>query len=220
MLKHIAVGAAVALLSTTCLFGQIFGPQTATALIPATGPNQLNTLPSCLIMTAQVAAPGAASSSFPGFLTLFSPSSTWAYECDGTVSGVAPGLVSFVGSFEGGANQPFALGITVVPGSRSCGGAAGACMTSGSLFATTTTPYGLLHLDLTDLTLVHDSISGPDATLNAFGSYTLVGSFEVNTAANGGAEQRLAIQGICADPTSPSGFLLSACLNLDQWVSN
>jgi len=194
---------------------------TPTALIPASGFNQLNTFQSCLIMTASVQGPGQASNPFPGFLSLFSPSSTWAYTCDANQTGVAAGSIAYVGVFEGTALQPFAIGITAVSGSLACGGGT-PCMTQGSLFNTSFTPYGILHLDPNNLVLAIDGINnpnGPVGVLNQFGQFPLVGSVTVDTAANGGAEQRFAVQGLCADPSSPNGFTLSACLNIDQWVS-
>lgn len=209
----------VVLLSRTVLTAQA---PTPTELFPAVGLNQLNTTPSCLIMSASVQGPGQTSNAFPGFLSLFSPSSTWAYTCDGSQTGVSAGSISYVGTFEGTPFMPFAIGITAIPGSLACGGPSGTpCMTGGTLFNTSFTPHGILHLDLNALTLIIDGINnpGPVGTLNLFGQYPLVGAIDVDTAANGGAEQRIAIQGLCANPGAPSGFTLSACLNVDQWVS-
>lgn len=198
-------------------------PPTPVAVFPGSFTlTQVNTFESCLIVTAAgVQAPGMDFAAFPGVLTIFSPSTTFAYTCDGTVTGAAPGLLSYpLVTIEGTAMQPFALGLSVVPSGLPCGGAAMTpCMSGGSLFNNQITPYGRYHL--TAPTVILDGISANHPNpgfLNAFGRYTLGGTLTVDTVANGGAEKRLAIQVIVADPAAAAGLTLSACLNVDQWV--
>lgn len=195
---------------------------TPTAVLPSPG-SQANSAPACLVMSGSVQAPGALSQGFPGGLGLWDPSTTFAYQCDGTQTGVPSGALAYVGFLEGGANQPFALGVSEIPASLTCGGPAGQpCMTQPSLFNSIPTPYGLFHLGL-NFSIIMDGIDPThpvQASLNFIGRYTLIGNFPVNTAANGGVEKRLAVQILVADPGAANGFTLSACLNVDQWVAN
>jgi len=196
-------------------------PPTPTAVFDASS-SQSNTTPSCLVMQATVQAPGMATSPFPGAIGIFSPSRTFAFTCDGTLSGVAPGVLTYVGQIEGGGQMPFLLAVDLVTPGIPCGGSSGSsCLTGGSLFGTTPTPFGLYHRGATPLILL-DGIAGlaPPASLNFFGRFLLAGSFAVDTVANGGGEVRLGLQALVADPGSMSGFTLTACLNVDQWVEN
>ena len=195
---------------------------TPTAILTSPG-SQANTAGACLVMSSSVQAPGALLQGFPGALGLWDPSTTFAYQCDGTQTGVSPGGVAYVGYLEGGGNQPFALAVSEIPAALTCGGPAGQpCMTQPSLFNSIPTPYGLFHLGL-NFSIIMDGIDPThpvQVSLNFIGRYTLIGNFPVDTAANGGTERRLAVQTLVADPGAANGFTLSACLTVDQWVSN
>lgn len=195
---------------------------TPTAVLTSPG-SQANTAPACLVMSGSAMAPGGLAQGFPGSIGLWDPSTTFAFQCDGSQTGVAPGGVGYIGYVGGGNNQPFALGVAQIPSAFTCGGPAGTpCMTQASLFSSIPTPYGLFHLGL-NFSIVMDGTNAShpvQSSLNPIGRYTLVGSFPVNTVANGGTEGRLAVQALVADPAAATGLTLSACLNVDQWVSN
>jgi hypothetical protein len=55
--------------------------------------------------------------------------------------------------------------------------------------------------------------------LNAAAQFPLNGSFAIDPFTFGGPEPRLAVQALVLDPTAASGFTLSACLTIDQWVN-
>ncbi|MAG56974.1 MAG: hypothetical protein CMJ83_11825 [Planctomycetes bacterium] len=194
--------------------------QTPTAVFDAVN-SQVNTAPSCLVMLASVVAPGNTSSSFPGFMGFFSPSKTFAYTCDGTVTGAAPGTLAYSGRIEGNANMPFLLAVGLITTGIPCGGAAGPCMTGGSLFSDVLTPSGRYHLGANP-TILLDGIAGlaPPASLFFNGQYPIFGNIVVDTVANGGQDLRLAVQGLTVDPSAASGFTFTACLNIDQWIEN
>ena len=206
----------------TLTIGAAAQSPTPTAILPSPG-SQMNTGPSCLVMSGSVQAPGSTSQGFPGSLSLFDPSTTFAYQCDGTQTGTSPGALAYVGFAEGGTNQPFALAVAELPAALPCGGTTGqACMSQPSLFSSIPTPYGLFHLGL-NFSIIMDGIDPNhpvQASLNFVGRYTLIGSVLVDTAANGGAGKRLAVPLLVANPSAPNGFTLSACLNVDQWVAN
>jgi len=184
--------------------------------------SQLNTPQSCLIMSARATAPGALPSPVVPILGLFSPSGTFAAVCDGGVTGMPPGSLDLFATVEGGANQPFLLAVSVVTGSLSCGGPSNLpCLTGPSLFNSIATPMGLYHLDLQPF-IVLDGLGlgtgAPPAVLGTMGTFPLPASLALDTAANSGAEKRLAIQVATADPTHPAGVRLSSCFNCDQGV--
>ncbi|HMS17768.1 MAG TPA: hypothetical protein PKA37_13070, partial [Planctomycetota bacterium] len=86
---------------------------TPVAVFPQAG-SQVNTIPSCLIMTAAAQAPARTTAFFPSSMTIFSPSTTFAYECLGTPGTTTPGTFSYFGAVEGGAPfLPFLLAIAV-----------------------------------------------------------------------------------------------------------
>ena len=183
--------------------------------------SQVNTLPSCLICTASVQAPGYTTTFFFPSMTLFTPSSTFAYTCDGN-AGSATGTLTHYATAEGAApNYPFILAAALEPATTTCGGPASVpCMTGPSLFSNIPTPHGLYHLGPNPIFIL-DGIAGlaPPAFLNANRQYSLFGSYPIDPAGYGGPEPRLAVQLLTFDPSAPSGYLLSAALVIEQWVS-
>ena len=102
-----------------------------------------------------------------------------------------------------------------------CGGFAGwPCMTGPLLFSSVALPgVGTYHLTPTPIILL-DGIFGtaPPAFLDGSGTLPLSATITVDTVTNGGVEQNFAIQAAIVDPSAPSGFSLTACLTVSQWV--
>jgi hypothetical protein len=195
--------------------------QTPVATLPSPG-SQINTLESCLIAFAQVQAPGATTSPFTFILGLFSPSSTFAYECDGSVSGAAPGSMSLIMTVEAAPNAPFIMAASIIPSAISCGGpTATPCLANATLLSSIPTPLGTYHLDAAPIIILdgfNPSGTVAPGIVGPFGQTQITPILNVDTAVNGGQEARYAVQILTADATAPAGATFSACLNIDQWV--
>jgi hypothetical protein len=116
--------------------------------------------------------------------------------------------------------MPLALVVGIQPGSMTCGGFAGwPCMTGPLLLGTSSTPWGLHHLGNNPIFIL-DGIFGtaPPAGTGPGGVLPVAGTGIIDTITNGGVEMSFAIQALVADPLSPSGASLSACLTVSQWV--
>jgi hypothetical protein len=184
--------------------------------------SQANSLRACLIVSAaNLQAPGYAPVPFIFVMSFLSGSRTLAYTCPAGATVPSAGSATINVTLEGTANAPFILAVSVVPGSRPCGGPQFVpCMATPTLFSSTASPFGIYHLGASPI-LVLDGVSpGPNpGSISPQGSYPLNATVPIGTAANGGIEQRFGVQALVADPTAPAGFTLSACFNLDQWVA-
>lgn len=189
-------------------------------VLPSFG-SQVNTTISCLIVSVvNLQAPGFGNVPFVPVIGLFSQSSTLAYTSVGGAP-TAPGSLTLNVTVEGLANQPFILAGAALGAGIPCGGAGGTpCLTTPSLFSSLPTPFGLYHLGAQPFFILDGFGSNPfPGVTGPTGRFSFTAPLTIDTAANGGAELRLAAQAVMVDPGSASGFRLSACFNLDQWVS-
>lgn len=197
--------------------------QTTTPLnVMASPGSQFNTPLACLIATASnLQAPGFAPVPFVPLMSLFSSSTTLAYTCPAGATNPASGGVTLNLTVDASANSPFIMAVAALPGARPCGGPQGTpCMTTPTLFSSLATSAGTYHLGPAPVILLDGISPGPyPGVVGPLGQFTLNLPLAIETAANGGYEQRLAVQTLVGNPGAPTAAFLSAALNIDQWVS-